>query len=145
MCLMKCIVYWFVRVFRVCSVVYEVNMQAVSALSNTSLLLLLPLSSVSLITHMMFTVGQLWMSNFSVCISAWLQYLAILFTLHPLLCYEKKNRSLLFPVIYCRCLHVFIRETIYVTVIFPSNTDSPGETGGVKFVAVSSTNFSRYY
>lgn len=69
MCLMRCtvcvgIVCWFVRVFSECNNVHEVNMQAVSALSNTSLLLLS--FAVSLTSPVMFTVCQLWLS---ICLS----------------------------------------------------------------------------
>lgn len=74
----------------------------------------------------MFTVYQLGMS-ISLSVSAKLQYLAILLTLHP---HSVFIISLLSPERYSWCLHVITGEIIYTALIVPSNIYSLGETGG---------------
>lgn len=132
MCLMKCMCWYSVwacaRVFWVCNNLHEVNMQVVSALSNTSLLLLLSLISVSLITHMIFTVRQPTTSIFlSVSLpghSVWPFLLLFCQHAHPFF-FFKYITALCWEIL--QVPSCYQREMIYMIL---SNIYRTGETGG---------------
>lgn len=110
MCLMKCvgIVYWFVRVFWLCNNFYEVNMQAVSALSNTycySVLLLLQLPALFhlLLTWCLLSVNCGWVFFLSIFLPDYSIWPFLLYTPCSL-----HTTSLLYPERFCRCLIIII-------------------------------------